>query len=59
MKTSLNPGMIIEIAQCGIHVATGDGSVCITQLQPEGKRAMNAQEYLRGHKIAVEDMFVS
>ncbi|MCF6154653.1 MAG: methionyl-tRNA formyltransferase [Candidatus Brocadia sp.] len=58
-KISLNPGMIIEIAQCGIHVATGDGFVCITQLQPEGKRAMSAQEYLRGHKIVVEDMFVS
>lgn len=59
MKTSLNPGMINEIAQCGIHVATGDGFVCITQLQPEGKRAMNAQEYLHGHKITVEDMLVS
>lgn len=59
MKTSLNPGMINKIAQCGIHVATGDGFVCITQLQPEGKRAMNAQEYLHGHKITVEDMLVS
>lgn len=58
-KTSLNPGMIIDIAPCGIHVATGDGFICITQLQPEGKGVMNVQEYLRGHKITVDDIFVS
>ena len=50
-KTSLNPGAVVEIAPCGIHVATLDGFLCITRLQPEGKRAMDAQEYTRGHKM--------
>ncbi|MDN3515724.1 MAG: methionyl-tRNA formyltransferase [Candidatus Brocadia sp.] len=59
MQTSLDPGTVIEIASCGIHVAAIDGPICIMQLQPEGKREMNAQEYLRGHKIAVHDMFLS
>lgn len=60
-KTKLfcTPGMIDEIMPCGIHVATMDGTICITQLQPEGKRVMNAQEYLRGHKMIVGNMFVS
>jgi methionyl-tRNA formyltransferase len=58
-KTSLNPGTVVEIAPCGIHVATLDGFLCITQLQPEGKRAMDAQEYIRGHKVVVNDVFIS
>lgn len=56
---SSSPGMVTEIAPCGIHVATQDGCVCIMRLQPEGKRAMDVHEYLRGHKIERGDMFVS
>lgn len=58
-EPSLTPGTIIDAAPCGIHVATTNGSLCITQLQPEGKRAMNAQEYLRGHPVTAGDRFVS
>lgn len=59
IKTALNPGTVAEIAPCGIHVATLDGFLCITRLQPEGKRAMDAQEYIRGHKMATHDTFIS
>jgi len=59
IKTSLNPGTVVEIAPCGIHVATLDGFLCITQLQPEGKRAMDTQEYIRGHKMTAHDIFTS
>ena len=58
-KTALNPGTVVEIAPCGIHVATLDGFLCITQLQPEGKRAMDAQEYIRGHTMTAHDIFTS
>ena len=58
-KTPFTPGTIIETALCGIHVATLDGHICITRLQQEGKREMDAQEYLRGHKITAHDMFTS
>lgn len=58
-KTSFSPGTVTEIASCGIHVATLDGFICITRLQPEGKREMDSQEYIRGYKIAVNDLFVA
>ena len=58
-KTAFTPGTIIETAPCGIHVATLDGCLCVTRLQQEGKREMDAQEYLRGHQIIAHDMFSS
>ena len=58
-KPPFAPGTIFETAPCGIHVATLDGYVCITRLQQEGKREMDAQEYLRGHKITAHDMFTA
>jgi methionyl-tRNA formyltransferase len=58
-KESFSPGVIVEVASCGIHVAAADGVVCITRLQQEGRRPMDSREYLRGNKIAVRDMFFS
>jgi len=58
-KTAFNPGTIVETAPCGIHVATLDGSICITRLQLEGKRTMDVQEYMHGHKITTQDIFTS
>lgn len=57
-KTAFIPGTLVEIAPCGIHVATLDGLLCIIQLQPEGKRAMDAQEYGRGNRISDHDIFI-
>lgn len=57
-KTAFIPGTVVEIAPCGIHVASLDGFLCITQLQPEGKRAMDAQEYGRGNRISDHDIFI-
>ncbi|MDR4507246.1 MAG: methionyl-tRNA formyltransferase [Candidatus Brocadiaceae bacterium] len=58
-KTSFSPGTVIEIAPCGIHVATLDGFICITRLQPEGKREMGVQEYIHGYKTKANDTFIS
>lgn len=58
-KSLQNPGELIEISPCGIHVATSDGLICITRLQPEGRRPMDFQEYIRGHKMSPGDIFVS
>ncbi len=58
-KTPFIPGTIIETAPCGIHVATLEGSLCVTRLQQEGKREMDAQEYLRGHQITAQDVLTS
>lgn len=48
---SAAPGSIIDISAKGIHVAAIDSSIWITMLQPEGKRAMSAAEFARGHNI--------
>lgn len=58
-NVDFHPGSVVEIAPCGIHIATRNGFICVTHLQPEGKRVMDAQEYARGHKIAAHDVFVS
>jgi methionyl-tRNA formyltransferase len=44
------PGTVLE-AGPRLVVATGDGALEITELQPEGKRPMAAAEYLRGRRL--------
>jgi methionyl-tRNA formyltransferase len=34
-----------------IHIFTGNGSISILELQMEGKRPMNVEEFLRGNKV--------
>ncbi|HEX7029320.1 MAG TPA: methionyl-tRNA formyltransferase [Gammaproteobacteria bacterium] len=45
------PGEIAAATVDGIDVATGDGLLRITRLQPSGKRPMNAAEFLNGHAV--------
>lgn len=45
------PGEVTDINPDGIVVAAGKGAVNITEIQPEGKRRMRVDEYLRGHKL--------
>jgi methionyl-tRNA formyltransferase len=45
------PGTIIGVSRNAIEVATGDGHLAITELQPEGKRAMAAREFLAGRAV--------
>lgn len=44
-------GTVISATKAGIEIACGEGSVIITTLQPEGKRAMTAAEFLVGNKL--------
>lgn len=46
-----SPGQVL-IAKDRLVVAAGDGSVELLDVQPEGKRPMPAEEFLRGHQIA-------
>src|SRR5947207_11206376 len=46
------PGTVSVLQDAGhksLLVATGDGSLVVTQLQLEGKKAMSAEEFLRGY----------
>jgi methionyl-tRNA formyltransferase len=50
------PGEIIAVGKEMFFVATGNGVVAITEVQPENKRRMTTAEYLRGHKVVVGEM---
>ncbi len=43
------PGTILSLDD-GIEIAVGDGSVRLTEVKPEGKRAMAADEFARGYR---------
>jgi methionyl-tRNA formyltransferase len=45
------PGTIIDATGDAIHVVTGGGVLRILALQPEGKRAMTAREFLAGRTV--------
>ncbi|MEF2964547.1 methionyl-tRNA formyltransferase [Paenibacillus sp. M1] len=42
------PGTVLDLSPAGIEVKTGDGSVLLTRVQPAGKKAMEASEFIRG-----------
>jgi len=46
-------GAIIAVAKDSFDVLTGDGVLRIKELQLEGKRKMNAEEFLRGFTLEV------
>jgi methionyl-tRNA formyltransferase len=46
-----SPGEVLAAGKDGIEVACGSGSLVVTQLQPEGKRPMDAAGFLSSRKI--------
>ena len=44
-------GTVISADKCGIKVACGKGFLLVTDLQLEGKKRMNAADFLRGYKV--------
>jgi methionyl-tRNA formyltransferase len=48
------PGVVTEARRGeGFVVATGQGSLLVTEVQPEGRRRMTADEYVRGAHLQV------
>ncbi len=45
------PGQIMQASKEGIVVAVGNDNLVIEELQIEGKRRMNAGDFITGHKI--------
>lgn len=45
------PGTVLPSPADQLHVATGDRTLGIVRIQPSGKRAMTAAEFLRGHPL--------
>lgn len=52
------PGTIDDITERGLLVAVGDGSVCVSRLQPEGKREMEVKDFVNGCKVGIGDVFL-
>ncbi|MEE2961330.1 MAG: methionyl-tRNA formyltransferase [Myxococcota bacterium] len=51
------PGHVYAIDKAGISVTCGFGSLNITQIQPEGKKNMDASSWVAGRGIAVGNCF--
>ena len=51
-----DPGEVIALGEDGIHVATGEGRLRITEVQREGRKRMQAGEFLRGHPVELHDV---
>ncbi len=45
------PGTVERTDRQGIWVRTGDGLICLTRIQPAGKKAMGIDEFSRGTEI--------
>ncbi len=53
------PGKIIEITKNSLVIACGSGALSVKELQLEGKRRMNIEEFLRGAHICEGDILPS
>ncbi len=51
------PGEVIDVSKDEIVIACAEGSLAVTQLQQEGKKAMSVHDYLLGHPVAAGDRF--
>ncbi len=45
------PGTVVDAAGDILRVATGDGTLLVLDIQPEGRRPMTAREFLAGHTV--------
>lgn len=46
------PGTVIKVAKDRIDVATGQGTICIMEIQPSNSRRMTVAQYVAGHRVA-------
>ncbi len=53
------PGTVLDAQGDRLHVAAGNGILSVLELQPEGKRAMPARDFLAGHRIKAGDVLAA
>jgi len=51
------PGSIIRADKNGLLLSTGNGSLLIREIQPEGKKRMSVEAYLCGQKLTEDEQF--
>jgi methionyl-tRNA formyltransferase len=54
---SAQPGTIVTARGDELRVATGEGTLLVSELQAEGRRPMTTREFLAGHRIAPGERF--
>ena len=55
-SSSGNPGEVVESEENeGLWVGTGRGKLNLLEVQPEGKRRMSIQEFVRGYRVGPEE----
>lgn len=52
------PGTVLSVSKKSIDIATGDGALHVTEVQPAGKKPMAIQSFLNGHPLQVGDRFL-
>ena len=52
-NSAATPGTILSVSREGILVATGEGSLRITEIQMPGKKKMPVDAYIRGNRIEI------
>jgi methionyl-tRNA formyltransferase len=56
--SSKSPGSIIQADKNGLLLATGEGTLLVREIQPEGKKRMSVEAYLCGQKLSNTQHFV-
>jgi methionyl-tRNA formyltransferase len=51
VPAGVHPGTVIGVAAAGITVVTGSGTLVLERVQLEGRNAVGAPEFLRGHPV--------
>ncbi len=51
------PGTVTEVQKDRLIITTGQGRIELLELQPEGKKRMKVEEFLRGYKVRKGDRF--
>ena len=56
-ESSNQPGTVLVASGEQLLVATGEGTLAIERIQPAGKRALSAAEFLRGYGVRPGERF--
>ncbi len=56
-ETDLLPGAIVQADRDGLSIATGNGVLSVSEIQPEGKKRMSVEAYLCGQKLTPGQQF--
>lgn len=56
-ETCHNGGEVLNISKKGIEIGCTKGSLLIKELQPEGKKPMDAMSFVNGSHLKIGDMF--